>query len=128
MKEMYPTRDRTQSLSITGSATSQLGYVRICDKNTASNIYELNDREKNNKNKDINTQSVCFNLFYNFLSLSKLVSLSVFSLSPLNAGEGRPAADGGAAVFSGQTSPKIQTFHGETPLLSTLVSNLKTKI
>jgi hypothetical protein len=33
------TRDRTQSLSITGSAISQLGYVRICDNNTASNIY-----------------------------------------------------------------------------------------
>jgi hypothetical protein len=60
-------------------------------------------------------------------TLFHLFLLSFFSLKPLplslisvlshsfNAGEGRPAADVGAAVFSGQTSPKPKLFNTNPP-------------
>jgi hypothetical protein len=54
------------------------------DKYTASNIYKLKRSEKIKRNRGINTQSICFNSFYNFLSLSQLCSLALISLTELS--------------------------------------------
>jgi hypothetical protein len=44
------------------------------------------------------------------------------------AGEGRPAADGGAAVFSGQTSPKPKSFNTKPILFLHLKTNPNPKL
>jgi hypothetical protein len=75
----------SNSLPLTNNRTlSQLNQMYTSDKYTASNIYKLKRSEKIKRNRGINTQSICFNSFYNFLSLSQLCSLALISLTELS--------------------------------------------